>query len=93
MGTPGRDNSLVMGAHPMTKREQALIAAKIAGYHQDSKMFTRLIIECRVNRQAMNSAWFAGGQAKLAGVRCNCIDCNPKTLAAESAATTNHKGE
>ena len=66
----------------MTKREHALAAAKIAGYHGDSRTFTRLIIECRVNRAAMNSAWYAGEQAKHAGVVCNCRDCQPTALAA-----------
>lgn len=59
----------------MTKRDTALQLAKIAGYHEDSRTFTRLIIECRVNRQAMNSAWHAGQQAKQAGVKCGCRDC------------------
>ena len=63
----------------MTKREHALAAAKIAGYHADSKMFTRLIVECRVNRQAMNSAWIHGQRAKEAGVGCHCRDCNLAT--------------
>lgn len=62
----------------MTKREQALTCAKIAGYHSDSKMFTRLIVECRVNRQAMNSAWVAGQVARELGVKCHCRDCNAK---------------
>jgi len=59
----------------MNKRETALRLAKIAGYHGDSKTFTRLIIECRVNRQAMNSAWYAGERALEAGVKCHCLDC------------------
>jgi hypothetical protein len=61
----------------MTKREHALAAAKVAGYHSDSRMFTRLIVECRVNRQAMNSAWIDGQSAKRAGVQCSCRDCKP----------------
>jgi len=72
----------------MGKREHALVAAKIAGYHSDSKMFTRLIIECRVNRQAMNHAWNAGQIAKEAGIRCRCRDCDPaNTQQAAYAAT------
>ena len=60
----------------MTKRDMALTAAKIAGYHNDTKMFTRLLIEARVNRQAMNSAWCHGMSARQHGVKCGCRDCN-----------------
>jgi len=59
------------------RRETALTLAKIAGYHGDSRTFTRLIIECRVNRQAMNQAWIYGENARQAGVKCHCTDCAP----------------
>jgi len=61
----------------MTKRETALTYAKVAGYHNDTKSFTRLIIESRVNLQTMNHAWCAGVKAKENGVRCGCFQCNP----------------
>lgn len=66
----------------MNKREHAVVSAKIAGYHDDSAMFTRLIIECRVNRQVMNRAWFTGQKQKQNGVKCSCRDCNPLHVAA-----------
>jgi hypothetical protein len=59
----------------MTKRSVALTYAKVAGYHNDTKSFTRLIIESRVNRQAMNTAWDLGQQAKANGARCDCFFC------------------
>lgn len=60
----------------MNKRETALLYAKVAGYHADSKAFIRLIVESRVNREAMNSAWYAGQTAKQNGIKCHCRDCN-----------------
>lgn len=60
----------------ITKRQTALALAKIAGYHNDAKAFTRLIIESRVNRAAMNMAWSLGASAKANGITCTCIDCS-----------------
>lgn len=59
----------------MTARAIAIASAKVAGYHADSKAFTRLIVEARVNRQTMNEAWAAGVAARTAGVPCACRDC------------------
>lgn len=60
----------------MTKRSIALACAKVSGYHEDTATFTRLIIEKRVNRQAMNEAFLNGRQAKANGVKCACRTCN-----------------
>lgn len=60
----------------MQKRRIALAEAKIAGYHSNSRYFTRLIIESRVNRQSMNEAWAAGVSAKKAGISCGCRYCD-----------------
>jgi hypothetical protein len=57
-------------------RKHSIQYAKIAGYHEDTKSFTRLIIEARVNRQTMNEAFLAGRSAKANGVKCSCSDCN-----------------
>lgn len=67
----------------MNKRQISLTRAKIAGYHDDSRSFTRLIIESRVNRQAMNEAWNNGKIAKQNGVRCNCHECSKLEAAYE----------
>lgn len=59
----------------MTKREIALANARVAGYHQDRRTFTRLRVESRVHVQYLNAAWHAGQKAKAAGVPCDCREC------------------
>lgn len=41
-------------------RANALTRARLAGHQNDTREFTRLIIECRVNRQMMLRAWYQG---------------------------------
>jgi hypothetical protein len=60
----------------MSKRDTAIALARVAGYHQDSRAFTRLIIESQVRRDVMNEAWRAGVRAREAGVRCGCRECS-----------------
>lgn len=60
----------------MTKRDVALTIAKSAGFHNDTRTFTRAIIERRVNREAMNAAWAAGVAARNSGGRCQCYECS-----------------
>lgn len=50
-----------------TKREVALTKARVAGYENDARAFTRLLVEARVNRTDMNSAWAAGAARREAG--------------------------
>ena len=57
------------------KRDDALALARVAGYHNDGRAFTRLIIEARVGRPHMNRAWHAGVRARDAGVPCGCTTC------------------
>lgn len=59
----------------MTKRQTAIVLAKVAGYHADTKAFIRLLVESRVNRQTMNEAWAQGALAKSVGVKCECHEC------------------
>lgn len=59
----------------MTKRQTALTLARIAGYHEDTATFTRLIIESRVARPAMNEAFLNGRTARASGMKCNCYEC------------------
>jgi len=63
----------------LTKRQIAIQCAKVAGYHEDSSTFTRLIIESRVGRPLMNEAFLIGRKARAAGVKCGCYDCNKTT--------------
>lgn len=57
-------------------RSLALTAAKVAGYHQDARAFTRLRVESRVSIEALAEQWRLGVRAKEAGARCDCLDCN-----------------
>jgi hypothetical protein len=59
-------------------RNQAIAHARVAGYHEDTATFTRLICEQRVNRQTMNDAFYSGRKARANGMKCSCRDCNPK---------------
>ena len=43
-----------------TKREVALTKAKVAGYENDTRTFTRLLVESRVRRELLNAAWIEG---------------------------------
>ena len=48
------------GKKVCSARQMALRLARVYGFENDTKAFTRLIIESRVNRQAMLDAWAAG---------------------------------
>jgi hypothetical protein len=43
-----------------TKREVALGKMRQAGYENDRRTYVRLLVESRINRQALNAAWQAG---------------------------------
>lgn len=78
----------------MTQRETALTLARIAGYHDDSATFTRLIIEKRVNRQAMQEAFLNGRQAKASGMKCSCHNCrNAIVIHPYVSQTINNMGQ
>jgi hypothetical protein len=62
----------------MTKRDIAIRQAELAGYHGDTRRWTRLVVESRVNRGALNEAWLRGATMKNLGVKCSCRECaNP----------------
>ena len=44
----------------MTKRRIAIDKARIAGYENDTRTFTRLLVESRVRRELLNEAWQQG---------------------------------
>ncbi len=56
-------------------RKDALIMAKIAGYHEDIKGGTRILIESRISRAAYDYAFESGRAAKRNGVTCGCPSC------------------
>lgn len=57
------------------KRNVSLAEARVAGYHDDRAAFTRLVIESRVNRNALTNAWHEGSSARAAGMKCYCREC------------------
>lgn len=60
----------------MNLRDRWIAQMRRAGYHNDTKASTRLLVEARVNRQTLNEAWAYGVRAKEAGMRCSCFQCN-----------------
>ena len=57
------------------KRDMAITHMRIAGYHDDNKQFTRLLIENRVNREVADKAWHTGQKQKAGGMPCHCHLC------------------
>jgi len=61
-------------------RQETLNYMRVAGYHADTKQFTRLVIEGRVSNSKAYEAWLSGVTAKKSGMKCMCFDCAPKGL-------------
>jgi hypothetical protein len=61
------------------KRTDAITAIRIAGYHGDARAYCRLYAESRVSRAAAETAWQAGVQQKLQGMKCACPTCAKET--------------
>lgn len=59
----------------MTKRETVFQLIKVAGYHDDARTATRLLVENPISRKRYNEAWFAGVDARRAGQKCSCYQC------------------
>lgn len=59
----------------MNKRDNAIVTMRIAGYHNDSRLWTETYIENRVSRRVADKAWLDGQRQKANGARCNCRDC------------------
>jgi hypothetical protein len=59
-------------------RKQAIAIIKYAGYHNDQKKAMITYIENHVSFAVYMQAYRDGIRAKENGVRCNCLDCNPK---------------
>ncbi len=58
------------------KRSYLLAHIRSTGYHEDTQRFLRLLIENRITKRKANEAYIAGRNARLAGVKCTCPDCN-----------------
>ena len=59
----------------MNSREVDLSIARVAGYHDDKRRFTRLVVESRVRKQLIDEQWRAGIAQKNNGMKCSCIEC------------------
>ena len=60
----------------MSNRKLTLDLIRIAGYHNDTKKFTRLYCESRLSRTIADHAWQVGAQQKLNGMPCHCAECS-----------------
>lgn len=60
------------------KRAIALSMMRTAGYHDDSRSFTRLLITARVSHAVAQQQWAIGRKLRDAGVRCDCLDCRER---------------
>ena len=56
------------------KRKDALAYIKVAGFHNDSKTFTRLYVENRIAYSGAVKEW-RDGAAMRGKVRCDCHEC------------------
>lgn len=59
----------------MTKRGMQLANMRVAGYHDDRKAFTRLLIETRINRAEADAAFARGQEQRASGMGCTCFHC------------------
>lgn len=46
------------------KKSIALASARLAGYNNDKKAFTRLVVESRINIYELNKQWTIGQELK-----------------------------
>ena len=59
----------------MNRRDIDIGTARIAGYHDDKRRFTRLVVESRVRRAVLDEAWREGLLQRESGMRCDCYYC------------------
>jgi hypothetical protein len=62
----------------MNKKEKALAALRVAGYHEDKRTFTRVYIENRINLQTATAEYNKGIDNKRNGMICTCEQCKAK---------------
>ena len=67
----------------MNRRDIDIGAARIAGYHDDRGLFTRLVVESRVRRDVLDEAWRKGRRQRELGMRCDCYYCEKERRGAE----------
>ena len=59
----------------MTRHEKAYQLVKVAGYHNDSRAATRVLVEYSIGIKRYNEAWREGIRARQAGISCDCMQC------------------
>lgn len=57
-------------------RKQALVEARIAGYHDDQRRGTRVLVESRISRADYSAAFEQGKQQRKSGIACGCASCS-----------------
>lgn len=57
------------------KKEHLLARLRIAGYHNDTRDFTRLYLEGRVSLRVAQTEFATGVKLRESGMRCTCYEC------------------
>jgi hypothetical protein len=57
------------------KRDIALAAIRVAGYHEDYKRYMRIYVENRISHATAKKSFEDGLRMKREGARCDCSDC------------------
>lgn len=61
----------------MNRWDINITAARIAGYHDDEALFTRLVAEYR---SALDEAWREGRRRRELGMLCDCYSCEEERV-------------
>jgi len=64
------------------KRTDALIACRVAGYHEDRRTFVRIYSENRIRYRVAQAEYERGQSMRESGVPCHCFVCKNKKSAA-----------
>jgi len=60
-------------------RADELCLARIAGYHEDSRLWVRTVVERRrTSYKALKDAYRIGQRLKANGTKCDCFECKRK---------------
>ena len=64
----------------MNRRGIDITAARIAGYHDNKALFTRLVVESSVSRGVLDKAWREGRRQRESGMPCDCYSCEEERV-------------
>lgn len=56
-------------------RKQALVEARVAGYHNDTRRGAQVLIEGKISRSDYDTAFIAGQNQRKSGLKCGCYLC------------------